>query len=415
MNTDPPPPTKPDTRRLRKRRSSQRESRSAWSVLARSEISRLADELKLVLPPPGLAEVRADGDLVGRIVRQHLDRAEAALVRVGPLGTFRNWYSGAALEQAWLNIHRAGEALLMIESPGSLITELVQADGAFRATIEPSDPRYATLACMLSEVSHKLVKDPQTHELTAILRGKLKAVRSVANVASDTAHETVRRWRNLLLVGGCALAVFSIAVTIAHVAVPNFFSLVPSGISAKGDAIEPWEVVLLGSLGGALAAVLALNRFSGFTDPAGLPVVQALLRIPTAAVTSLIGVLLMQTAALDVLKPQNGATVLAYAFLFGYAQEPLLRAIDRRAGMVLDPARNKDEPAKIIPPAAAPPTGKPPSQSPTGEEGGPPAGGGPTGGRPSAAPPASTPTPGAPPPGSPPSSAPPSDAAPSVK
>ncbi|MDQ2759725.1 MAG: hypothetical protein M3Y17_04605 [Actinomycetota bacterium] len=375
----------------------------------------MADELKLVLPPPGLAEVRADGDLVGRIVRQHLDRAEAALVRVGPLGTFRNWYSGAALEQAWLNIHRAGEALLMIESPGSLITELVQADGAFRATIEPSDPRYATLACMLSEVSHKLVKDPQTHELTAILRGKLKAVRSVANVASDTAHETVRRWRNLLLVGGCALAVFSIAVTIAHVAVPNFFSLVPSGISAKGDAIEPWEVVLLGSLGGALAAVLALNRFSGFTDPAGLPVVQALLRIPTAAVTSLIGVLLMQTAALDVLKPQNGATVLAYAFLFGYAQEPLLRAIDRRAGMVLDPARNKDEPAKIIPPAAAPPTGKPPSQSPTGEEGGPPAGGGPTGGRPSAAPPASTPTPGAPPPGSPPSSAPPSDAAPSVK
>ena len=398
MTTDRTPLVSPHQGRFSKRWFSQGESRSAWQVLARSEISRLTDELELVGPPPQLEQVAGGRnqaayvkDVCG-IVRRHLDRAEAALVRAGPLRAVRNWYSGAALEETWLSIHRAGEALLMIQSPGSLIAELVQIDGSFRATIQPSDPRYANLAHMLAEVSTVLFTDQRPDQLSAILRSKLKAVRSAANVASDTAHETVRRWRNLLLVGGLVLAVLSVAVMIVHAAVPSFFSLVPSGIPQKGDAVEPWEVVLLGSLGGALAAVLALNRFSGFTDPAGLPVVQALLRVPTAAVTGLIGVLLMQTATLEVLKPQNGPTVLAYAFFFGYAQEPLLRAIDRRAGMVLDPARSKDEPAKTIPPAAASPTGGTlPSQLPADEQHEPPAGG----------PPAASPTPTVPPPEAP--------------
>lgn len=124
-----------------------------------------------------------------------------------------------------------------------------------------------------------------------------------------------------------------------------------------GDAAEPWQVELIGSLGGALAAVLALNRFSGFTDPASLPVTQALLRIPTAAVTGLVGVVLMQSSVLDALMPQSGTKVLAYAFLFGYAQEPLLRMIDRQAGKVMDPARAKDEPVKSIPPPPPPARG----------------------------------------------------------
>jgi hypothetical protein len=129
---------------------------------------------------------------------------------------------------------------------------------------------------MLEEVGTVLVIDQQPDTLTAILRSKLKAVRTVANVASDTAHETVRRWRNLLLLGAFMLGGRALAITIVHAAVPTFFSLVPAPpVKQVGDAIEPWEAALIGSLGGALAGVLALNRFSGFTDPTGLPVLQA--------------------------------------------------------------------------------------------------------------------------------------------
>lgn len=359
--------------RPRRRLRSFRRSRGAWRVLARSEIDRLADELKLAVAPSGVRTISGDldpeqyVDAVKGTVREHLDKAEKALAPVGTLQAVRDWYSGAALEDAWLNIHRASEALLMIQSPASMTGELVQIDAAFRAAIEPQDPRYVHLAGPLAKISQQLLVDREPDKLTGVLRSELKAVRSVANVASDTAHETVRRWRNLLLIGGLVLTAFAVGVTVVHAFVPGFFSLAPAPpVKQVGDAVEPWQVALVGSLGGALAGVLALNRFSGFTDPAGLPVLQALLRVPTAAVTSLIGVLLMQTSTLDVLRPQNGATVLAYAFIFGYAQEPFLRAVDRRAGNVLNPARSKDEPAKTIPPAVpgalTPPSGNVPGE-----------------------------------------------------
>jgi hypothetical protein len=334
-------------------------------VVARSEIDRIHDELKLAAPPPELNELsgRIDPDLylktVAETVREHLANAEQALQPARLSRILFDWYSGAAVEQTWLNIHRAAEALVMIQSPATVTSAFVEIDAAFRATIKPDDARFRELEYALSEIDEVLLKKQRPADLRAVLRSKLVSVLHSVNVASDTAHETVRHWRNLLLIGGFALAALSGVVAVVHAFVPAFLSLTPATtpttpVQQVGDAIEPWQVELIGSLGGALAAVLALNRFSGFTDPSGLPITQALLRIPTAAVTGLVGVVLMQTSTLDVLKAQSGTTVLAYAFLFGYAQEPLLRMIDRQAGKVLDPARAKDEPVKSIPPAPVP-------------------------------------------------------------
>jgi hypothetical protein len=334
-------------------------------VVARSEIGRIEDELQLAAPPPELNKLVSEADprlylkTVAETVREHLSNARQALESTALLRLLFDWYSGAAVEQTWLNIHRAAEALLMIQSSATVTSAFVEIDAAFRATIKPDDARFKELNYALSEIEEVLLKKQRPAELGAVLRAKLLAVLHSVNAASDTAHETVRQWRNLLLIGGFALATLSGALAIMHAFVPTFLSLTPTTnptatVKQVGDAIEPWQVELIGSVGGALAAVLALNRFSGFTDPAGLPVTQALLRIPTAAVTGLVGVVLMQTSTLGLLKAQNGTTVLAYAFLFGYAQEPLLRMIDRQAGKVLDPARAKDEPVKPIPPAPSP-------------------------------------------------------------
>lgn len=86
------------------------------------------------------------------------------------------------------------------------IREFVQIDAAFRGTIQLSDPRYANLAHLLAEISTVLFTDQRPGPLCAILRSKLKAVRRVANFASDSAQATVRHWRNLLLIGGSVLA-----------------------------------------------------------------------------------------------------------------------------------------------------------------------------------------------------------------
>jgi hypothetical protein len=337
----------PDPRKRPARR------RAAWQVVAEDELRRLRHELEASETPPDLEKTLSDSDadaFVKRqraVVEENLDRAEEALQPVrGPMRRIRFWYTGAAVEDAWRSLHRAGEALLLIQSQTSLASEFVDIEKAFAANIESGDPGRADLRQALGEARRLLLEEQQPWEVTAVLRSKLLAARRAANVTSDTAHSTVRSWRNVLLKAGGVLGALAIAVAVIHAFVPDFLSLAPSGEAQEGDAVEPWAVEAVGILGGALAAVLALARFRGFTDPYGLPTTQALLRIPTSAVTSLFGVVLMQTAALELFQPQEDATtVLAYAFVFGYAQEPLLRMIDQKAGEVLNPARSKDEPS----------------------------------------------------------------------
>lgn len=56
--------------------------------------------------------------------------------------------------------------------------------------------------------------------------------------------------------------------------------------------------------------------------------------------------LLIQNDVLGAFTPQTASGLIAYAALFGYAQEPLMRAVDRRAGEVLGEARTKNDPAR---------------------------------------------------------------------
>lgn len=320
--------------------------RGEWRALAANQLERLRDELEAVEavgPPngqePELFEARK------RIVQKHLGRAEEAMAPVGLVSLLRNWYSGAAIETVWASLHRASETLLLIQPAPSLASELADIGVAFETSLGSEDPRRTDLAKPLAEARKILFEEQRPDKVTDTLRSKLVAARRAANIASDTAHSAVRKWRNALVVAGFAVSVLALGVAVVHAIVPDFLSLAPGERTNGGRTAEPWEVELVGALGGAVAALLALNRFAGFTDPYGLPTAQALLRIPMAAVTGLVGVLLMQTAALDILEPQTGSSVLAYAFVFGYAQEPLLRLIDRQAGDVLDPARDKNEPA----------------------------------------------------------------------
>lgn len=74
--------------------------------------------------------------------------------------------------------------------------------------------------------------------------------------------------------------------------------------------------------------------------------VQPLLRIPTEALIGLLGAVLIQNNVLGLFAPQTAQELIGYAALFGYGQEPLMRAVDRRADTVLREARTKNDPAR---------------------------------------------------------------------
>jgi hypothetical protein len=111
-------------------------------------------------------------------------------------------------------------------------------------------------------------------------------------------------------------------------------------------AASPWDMALVEGVGlvaAALAAAISLRGIRGTSTPYRLPVVLSILKLPTGALTAVLGLLLMRgqfvpgLSALD-----TSAQIIAWAVLFGYSQQLLTRFVDRQAQTVLESVGNQD-------------------------------------------------------------------------
>jgi hypothetical protein len=103
-------------------------------------------------------------------------------------------------------------------------------------------------------------------------------------------------------------------------------------------------VELVGLTAAAVAAAGAIRGIRGSSEPHGLPVALAALKLPTGAVTAFLGLLLMRgqfvpgLSALD-----TSGQILAWALVFGYGQQLFTRFVDQQAHNVLDSVRGADK------------------------------------------------------------------------
>ncbi|MYS84827.1 hypothetical protein [Embleya scabrispora] len=106
------------------------------------------------------------------------------------------------------------------------------------------------------------------------------------------------------------------------------------------DVASKWDypvVELVGLVAAAVAAAASLRRIHGTSTPYNVPVALALLKLPTGALTALLGLLLMRgdfipgLSALD-----SSAQIIAWAVIFGYAQQLFTRFVDSQAQLVLN-------------------------------------------------------------------------------
>lgn len=113
------------------------------------------------------------------------------------------------------------------------------------------------------------------------------------------------------------------------------------------ETVRPLDVLLVEVVGlaaGAIAAAAAVRNLRGSSEPHGIPVAVALLKLPTAAITAVLGLLLVRgqffpgLAALD-----TSAQILAWALVFGYAQQLFTRLVDAQADTVLSSVRAGSE------------------------------------------------------------------------
>ena len=272
-------------------------------------------------------------------VRRLLDKAELATRHKDPTPTrIGNWWRGTVIEAAYQNVHAAEAEIVRLYDDAEVTAELPDAIARVEAGLHRDDPR--------RRAAHDL------HGLPAEDRkvGLLKAV-EIGTAASDRQHTRVRSFRNVVLVTTALLLLVVVALVAVASASPSTLPLCfnpsggrvcPAGGGSPGEQ-DAFVVALLGALGGVLAAAVNIRNLRGTSTPYDVPVALSLLKVPAGALTALAALFAIRgqfVPGLSALDTQD--QILAYALVFGYAQQLLTRLIDRQAGEVLDSVAGKD-------------------------------------------------------------------------
>ena len=230
--------------------------------------------------------------------------------------------------------------MVRLYSDDEVDAEIPEAVARAEIGLNRDDPRRAAALKLLS------MKDGAAKRIT------LSKVMQVGHEAVDRLHVRIRVLRNIILVTALLLAFF-VSIFLFWVAaqpetvplcfdIPNGGKSCPTGGSAPSSA-DIKVVALLGLLGGALAAAVSIRNIKGTSAPYNVAIALALLKFPAGALTALGALIAIRgelVPGLTSLDTQQ--QILAYALMFGYAQQLLTGLIDKRALNLLDRVPSKD-------------------------------------------------------------------------
>jgi hypothetical protein len=331
---------------------------------------------------------RADSEVLVGFVSSHLDAARAAArcKRV-----FRSPRTPSLLERASSNLD-AAEALLLNFAPPKHVLALMPSQlNHVQRHLAATDPRrryFERVADHLDVASDAVGGSSNGHltdvdEQVTYLREHQGQIASIVRGASSAALREqlrVRSFRNVVVGTIVVMSFLAIAVAVfgfvSPSSVPLCFQperegqtmvvcpteqspLVPvtneGGTSTDVDdvvnnTVAPHDVLvveIIGLAAAAVAAAAAIRGIRGSSERYGLPVALTVLKLPTGAITAFLGLLLMRgqfvpgLSALD-----TSAQILAWALVFGYAQQLFTRFVDQQAHAVLDGVRRGTDDAE---------------------------------------------------------------------
>jgi hypothetical protein len=340
---------------------------------------------------------RPAAEILVQAIRHHIDAArEAATVAdLKPRRRFHLLRYGPLRERAMSNLD-AAEALLLDIAPVSYVLGTMPSVlQHVRSHLVRTDPRREEVERIARAIGIGLGDGPPpatpgtsegTNARERIIereRGQIVVATRAASSAALREQVRLRSFRNVVLATTVVMASLAIGIAIlgwlwptlvplcfapqdsgsARVVCPTRqsapFQTPPSGSQAQGKAatdiddataatVTPRDLMvveLVGLTAAAVAGAAAINGIRGSSERYGLPVALAALKLPLGAVTAFLGLLLMRgqfvpgLSALD-----TSAQILAWALVFGYAQQLFTRLIDRQGQVVLDSVRGADRP-----------------------------------------------------------------------
>jgi hypothetical protein len=278
-------------------------------------------------------------------------------------------WRGTSVEWAYSHLHAAKTVLVDL-----LPIEEVD------ASIPSALARIAT--CLDANDIRRLNLDQLQNETNEVRRrAGLKHALEIGYDASDQLHTRARGFRNMLYVAAGVITALMIIIVSAVAFFPwamplCFEPTVPSAAATRNESgtesirqvcpsgedtkekdgmatlrePSPGDVITvagLGLLGGALAGVFAIRKVSGTSTPYDVPLALAVLKLPIGALTAVTGILLLGGGFVPGFSELDSQRqILAYALLFGYAQQLGTQFIDKRAETILQSIPAKDESSK---------------------------------------------------------------------
>jgi hypothetical protein len=294
---------------------------------------------------------------------------------------------GSALERAISNLDAAEADLLHVAPAAYVLGQIPSLLNQVQRHLVPDDARrqeFERIAVAVGVHDHSRPmpagsSGPDSDTQNKIIEAERDKIVSIARGASSAGLREqlrVRSFRNVLAVTTAIMMLLAIALGVlgwlSPSAVPLCFQpesggdvivVCPTGqsgivrplaegvdpaqpeIDAKiNQTVRPGDVgviEVLGLIAAAISAAAALRRIRGSSEPHGLPVVLALLKLPTGAITAVFGLLLMRGEFIPGLSAlDTSGQILAWAIIFGYAQQLFTRFVDQQANTVLDSVRS---------------------------------------------------------------------------
>jgi hypothetical protein len=299
---------------------------------------------------------------------------------------FRRRVDGALLERAISNLDAAQADLLQVAPETYVLGQMPSLLNEVQRHLTQSDARrqeFERIALQLGIHSPDRPLQPGTPVLgpdgkLALItaeRNKIVSIVRGANSAALREQLRVRSFRTVLVITAGVMGLLALTLGlvgwISPSTVPLCFQpaqgdrtvvICPTGTSASSVTTTPAVnagqqdvdalvkstvrradiavVELIGLIAASIASAAALRRIRGSSEPHGLPVALALLKLPTGAVTAVLGLLLMRGDFLPGLSAlDTSGQILAWAIVFGYAQQLFTRFVDQQADSVLNEVR----------------------------------------------------------------------------
>lgn len=306
----------------------------------------------------GEPERGADEHLANAI-RDHIDAVRTAARAGGP-----RMRTGARLARVASNLNAAEADLLRRAPLDYLCGELPSLEAHVRRHLPADDPRRNRVDDLTRRLADE-ARAPTQRE-----REGLIAASRAASSAAEREQQRIRDFRGIL--GAATALLFVIAVLVGLLAaarpamtalcfVPQSAQVVvcPTGQSplpgpdaddqdvddAVRDTVTAWDVPLVQIVGLVAAGVtgaVALRRLRGSSTPFGIPVALTVLKLPTGALTAVLGLLLMRGGFVPGLTALDSTPqILAWAVVFGASQQLFTGLVDRQAQNVFDSVGGK--------------------------------------------------------------------------